>query len=157
ILVEAPVQDDTKTANDLSPIHAQRSWDHQAEDNVIDRLERIGLIAPKGEVDNALETVVNNLEVTNNIDIEPDVRCRVMTTTTLESYTVGHTIVLSRGLIDVLADEASLATIIAHELSHAILGHRIDSSLAFFDQLLIEDEETVRHSGFHRAPDGEDA
>ena len=155
ILVETPVQDETKTANDLSPIQAQRSWDRQAEDNVIDRLERIGLIAPKGEVNKALETVVNNLEVTNNIDIEPDVRCRVMTTTTLESYTVGHTIVLSRGLIDVLPDEASLATIIAHELSHAILGHRLDSSLAFFDQLLIEDKETFRHFGFQRTPEEE--
>jgi hypothetical protein len=30
ILVETPVQDDTKTANDLSPIQAQRSWDRQA-------------------------------------------------------------------------------------------------------------------------------
>jgi hypothetical protein len=157
ILVETPVQDETKTANDLTPIQAQRSWDRQAEDNVIDRLERIGLLAPKGEVDKVLETVVNNLEVTNNIDIEPDVRCRVMTTTTLESYTVGHTIVLSRGLIDVLPDEASLATIIAHELSHAVLGHRLDSSLAFFDQLLIEDKETFRHFGFARTIDEEKA
>jgi len=157
ILVETPVQDETKTANDLTPVQAQRSWDRQAEDNVIDRLERIGLVAPKGEVDKVLDTVVNNLEVTNNIDIEPDVRCRVMTTTTLESYTVGHTIVLSRGLIDVLPDEASLATIVAHELSHAILGHRLDSSLAFFDQLLIGDKETFRHFGFARTPEEEKA
>jgi len=157
ILVETPVQDDTKTANDLTPVQAQRSWDRQAEDNVIDRLERIGLIAPKGEVDKVLETVVNNLEVTNNIDVDPEVRCRVMTTTTLESFTVGHTIVLSRGLIDVLPDEASLATIIAHELSHAVLGHRLDSQYAFFDQLLIEDKETFRHFGFARTLDEEKA
>jgi len=105
ILVETPVNDDTKTANDLTPVQAQRSWDHQAEDNVVDRLERIGLMAPRGEVDKVLDTVVNNLEVTNNIDVEPEVRCRVMMTSTLESYTIGHTIVLSRGLIDVLPDE----------------------------------------------------
>ena len=80
-----------------------------------------------------------------------------MTTTTLESYTVRHTIVLSRGLIDVLPDEASLATIVAHELSHAILGHRLDSSLAFFDQLLIDDKETFRHFGFARTVDEEKA
>jgi Peptidase family M48 len=157
ILVETPVQDDTKTANDLSPIQAQRSWDRQAEDNVIDRLERIGLIAPRGEVDKVLETVVNNLEVTNNIDVDPEVRCRVMTTTTLESYTVGHTIVLSRGLIDVLPDEASLATMLAHELSHVVLGHRLDSSYAFFDNLLVEDKDTFRHFGFARTPDEENA
>jgi hypothetical protein len=157
ILVESAVTDDTKTANDLSPIQAQRTWDHQAEDNVIDRLERIGLIAPKGDVDKILDTVVNNLEVTNNIDVEPEVRCRVMMTSTLESYTVGHTIVLSRGLIDVLPDEASLAAVIAHELSHIILAHRLDSTYAFFDQLLIDDKETFRHFGFARTPDEEKA
>jgi hypothetical protein len=157
ILVESAVTDDTKTANDLSPIQAQRTWDHQAEDNVIDRLERIGLIAPKGDVDKILDTVVNNLEVTNNIDVEPEVRCRVMMTSTLESYTVGHTIVLSRGLIDVLPDEASLAAVIAHELSHIILAHRLDSSYAFFDQLLIDDKETFRHFGFARTLDEEKA
>jgi hypothetical protein len=155
ILVETPVNDDTKTANDLSPVQAQRSWDHQAEDNVLDRLERLGLVSPKGEVDKVLDTVVNNLEVTNNIDVEPEVRCRIMMTSTLESYTVGHTIVLSRGLIDVLPDEASLAAVIAHELSHVILGHRLDSSYAFFDQLLIDEKETFRHFGFARTPDEE--
>jgi Peptidase family M48 len=158
ILVETPVTDETKNANDLSPVQAQRSWDRQAEDNVTDRLQRIGLIAPKGEVDKVLETVVNNLEVTNNLDIEPDVRCRVMMTSTLESFTLGHTIVLSRGLIDVLPDEASLATMIAHELGHIVLGHRMDSSYAFFDQLLgVQDKDTFRHFGFARTPDEEAA
>src|SRR5256714_14211119 len=157
ILVETPVQDDTKTANDLSPIQAQRSWDRQAEDNVIDRLQRIGLIAPKGEVDKVLDTVINNLEVTNNIDVEPDVRCRVMTTSTLESYTIGHTIVLSRGLVDVLPDEASLAAMLAHELGHVVLGHRLDTQYAFFNELLVEDKDTFRHFGFARTPDEEHA
>jgi hypothetical protein len=157
ILVETPVQDDTKTANDLTPVQAQRSWDREAEDNVADRLQRMGLMSPKGEVDKVLETVVNNLEVTNNLDIEPDVRCRVLMTTTLESFTLGHTIVLSRGLIDVLPDEASLATIIAHELSHVVLGHRMDSNFAFFDQLLIDDKDSFRHFGFARTPDEEKA
>jgi len=157
ILVETPVNDDTKTSNDLSPIQAQRTWDHQAEDNVADRLERIGLMAPKGEVDKVLDTVVNNLEVTNNIDVEPEVRCRVMMTSTLESYTIGHTIVLSRGLIDVLPDEASLATVVAHELAHTVLGHRMDSTYAFFDQLLVDDKDTFRHFGFGRTKDEEAA
>ena len=59
-------------------LQAQRNWDRQAEDNVVDRLERMGLIAPKGEVDKVLETVVNNLEVGNNLDIQPEIRCRVL-------------------------------------------------------------------------------
>ena len=157
ILVETPVNDETKTANDLNPIQAQRSWDRQAEDNISDRLERIGLMAPKGEVDKVLETVVNNLEVTNNIDLDPDVRCRVLMTSTLESFTLGHTIVLSRGLVDVLPDEASLAAILAHELGHVVLGHRMDSNYAFFDQLLVDDKDTFRHFGFARTPEEEAA
>jgi hypothetical protein len=157
ILVETPVQDDSKTANDLSPVQAQRSWDRQAEDNVADRLQRIGLMAPRGEVDKVLDTVVNNLEVTNNLDIDPEVRCRVLMTTTLESFTLGHTIVVSRGLIDVLPDEASLATVIAHELGHVVLGHRMDTTYAFFDQLLVDDKDTFRHFGFARTPEEEQA
>ncbi|MBZ5703226.1 MAG: M48 family metalloprotease [Acidobacteriia bacterium] len=78
-----------------------------------------------------------------------------MMTSTLESYTLGHTIVLSRGLIDVLPDEASLATMLAHELGHIVLGHRLNSTYAFFDQLLVDDKETFKHFGFARTPDEE--
>ncbi len=151
ILIESSaINDETKSANDLAPVQAQRAWDRQAESNVADRLERIGLLAPRGDVDKVLETVVNNLEVTNNLEIEPEVRCRVLLTSTLESFTLGHTIVLSRGLIDVLPDEASLATIIAHELGHVVLGHRMDSQYAFFDRLLVDDKNTFRHFLFAR-------
>ena len=157
ILVETPVEDSTKTANDLTPIQAQRSWDRQAEDNVIDRFERIGLISPRGEVDKVLDTVVNNLQVTNNIEVDPEVRCRVLTTSTLESFTIGHTVVLSRGLIDVLPDEASLGTMLAHELGHVVLGHRMDPAYGFFDNLLVDDKETFRHFGFARTLEEEKA
>src|SRR6202521_2229400 len=155
--VEPPAQTDPKTATYLTAVQAQRAWGRQAEENIADHLERIGLIAPRGEVDKVLETVVNNLEVTNNLDINPEVRCRVLMTTTLESFTLGHTIVLSRGLIDVLPDEASLATVIAHELGHVALGHRMDSNYAFFDQLLVEDKDTFRHFSFARTPAEEQA
>jgi hypothetical protein len=148
---------DAEAANDYSPLQAERSWDHQAEDNVTDRLERMGLLAPYGEVDKVLETVVNNLEVTNNLDIQPDVRCRVLMTSTLESFTVGHTIVLSRGLIDVLPDEASLGAILAHELGHVVLRHRIDSQFAFFSRVRFDDKDTFKHFDFARTPEEEEA
>ncbi len=159
ILIESqtPVKDQSTTDNDLSPVAAQRNWDRQAEDNVVDRLERVGLLAPQGDVDKVLDTVVNNLEVTNNLDLEPDVRCRVMLTSTLESFTIGHTIVVSRGLIDVLPDEASLATMVAHELAHVVLGHRLDTQYAFFDRLLFAEKDTFSHFGFARTPAEEQA
>jgi hypothetical protein len=159
VLVEGPVpvNDQTATANDYSPFQAERSWDRQAEDNVTERLERLGLLAPRGEVDKVLETVVNNLEVTNSLDVQREVRCRVLMTSTLESFTIGHTIVLSRGLVDVLPDEASLAVILAHELGHVVLGHRMDAQFAFFSRVRFDDKETFRHFDFARTPEEEQA
>jgi hypothetical protein len=159
ILIESqmPIKDQTTTANDINPVMAQRNWDRQAEDNVVDRLERLGLLAPEGEVDKVLETVVNNLEVTNNLDVQPEIRCRVLLTSTLESFAIGHTIVFSRGLIDVLPDEASLATMVSHELAHVVLGHRIDGQYAFFDRLLFDEKDTFRHFGFARTQAEEEA
>jgi hypothetical protein len=108
VLIDAPqTQDQSESPGQISPVESARAWEGEAEDNVIQRLERAGLLAPEGEVDQVLETVVANLEITNSLDIQPPVRCRVLLTTPPESFTVGHTIVLSRGLIDVLPDEAS--------------------------------------------------
>src|SRR5580693_389633 len=157
VLVEAPVKDQGEKADDYSPLLAERSWARQAEDNVMDSMERLGLMAPHGDVDKVLETVVNNLEVSNDLDIQPEVRCRVVMTSTLESFTVGHTIVLSRGLIDVLPDEASLAAILAHELGHVTLGHRMDTQFAFFSHLRFDDKETFHHFGFARKAEEEEA
>jgi hypothetical protein len=159
VLVEAPrpVKDQTEIANDYSPLQEKRAWGRQAEDNVAAKLEQLGLLAPYGEVDKVLETVVNNLEVTNNLDIQPAVRCRVLMTSTLESFTMGHTIVLSRGLVDVLPDEASLAAILAHELGHVVLGHRMGTQFAFFNRLRFDEKETFRHFGFTRTPEEEQA
>jgi hypothetical protein len=159
VLVEGqmPVNDQADIANDDSPLQAERSWGHQAEDNVAAQLERLGLMARYGEVDKLLETVVNNLEVTNNLDIQPEVRCRVLMTSTLESFTMGHTIVLSRGLVDVLPDEASLAAILAHELGHIVLGHRMDTQFAFTNRLRFDERETFHHFDFGRTPEEEQA
>jgi Peptidase family M48 len=159
VLIEAPtpINDLTETANDYSPVQAQRYWDRQAEINVMDHLERKGLLAPPGEVDKVLDTVVNNLEVSNGLDIQPEIRCRILMTSTLESFSMGHTIVLSRGLVDVLPDEASLAAILAHELAHVLLGHHVNTQFGFFDTLHFNEKDTFRHFGFGRSPEEEQA
>jgi hypothetical protein len=145
LIVESDqVKDNVDEAEGFSPVRAFRAWERDAEDNVIQRLEKAALIAPDGEVNKILETVATNLEVTNNLDIQPPVRARVLLTSPLESFTIGHTIVLSRGLIDVLPDEASLAMIIAHELAHIALGHRLDTKYAFNDRMLFEDPEAFQ-------------
>jgi len=53
VLVEGPlpVNDQADIVNDDSPLQAERSWGHQAEDNVAAQLERLGLMARYGDVD----------------------------------------------------------------------------------------------------------
>jgi hypothetical protein len=159
ILVDSPqsVTDQSSVAADATPVVAERMWEQQAEDNAIDRLQKIGLLAPPGEVDKILATVVNNLLVTNNIDLQGDIHCRVLLTAPLESFTIGRTIVLSRGLLDVLPDEASLAMVLAHELSHIVLGHHFDTKLAFNDKLFFADEDSFKSLDFKHTPAEEEA
>jgi hypothetical protein len=151
------VKDESSAAQDASPLQAEREWQQQAEDNVIERLTRAGLLAPEGDVDHILQTVVNNLEVTNNIDLPRPVRTRVLLTAPLETFSVGNTIVISRGLIDVLPDEASLAAVLSHELAHIVLGHNLGSKYAFNDRMLFSDEGTYANLGFKHIPEEEAA
>jgi Peptidase family M48 len=138
-------------------LQAEREWQQQAEDNVIDRLTTGGLLAPEGDVDRVLQTVINNLVVTNNIDLSRPVRARVLLTSPLETFSVGNTIVISRGLVDVLPDEASLAAVLAHELAHIVLGHNLGSKYAFNDRMLFSDDSTYANLGFKHIPEEETA
>ncbi len=159
ILIDSPqsVKDQSDTAADASPVAAERMWERQAEENAVDRLQKIGLLSPPGDVDKLLTTVVNNLLITNNLDLQGDIHCRILLTSPLESFTIGHTIVISRGLLDVLPDEASLAMVLAHELSHIVLAHRFDTRLAFNDRLFFPDEESFRRLDFKRSSADEEA
>ena len=150
-------KDQSEVGQDATPVESERMWEREAEDNAVERLQKIGLIAPEGEVDKVLQTVVTNLIVTNNLEIVPEVRTRVLLTSPLESFTIGHTIVVSRGLIDVLPDEASLAMVLAHELSHIALGHKLDTKLAFNDRMFFPDEDTFERLDFQRSSSDEAA
>jgi hypothetical protein len=149
ILVEsaADVKDQT-AAQDASPLESQRSWERQAEENILARLEKGGLLAPPGPVDDVLNTVVNNLIVSAGLNVEA--HCRVLLTTPVETFSVGHTIVISRGLIDVLPDEVSLALVLADELSHIALSHRTPTQFAFHSQTMLTDAEVLQKFHFAR-------
>jgi len=76
-------------------------------------------------------------------------------TAPLETFSVGNTIVISRGLVDVLPDEASLAAVLSHELAHIVLGHNLGSKYAFNDRMLFSDEGTYQNLGFRHIPEEE--
>jgi hypothetical protein len=158
LTVDLPsVKDSSEQAADISPVESQRAWEREGEDNVLDRLEKANLLAPAGEVEKVLDTVVNNLMVTNDLNIVPEVRTRVLLTTPLESFTAGHTIVISRGLLDTLPDEASLAAILAHELAHIALGQQIDTKFAFSDRVIFDDDAILQKFRMARPQPEEEA
>ncbi|HEV2213710.1 MAG TPA: hypothetical protein VGR64_00390, partial [Terracidiphilus sp.] len=153
--------DSSDQSQDVSPLQAQRKWVQQAEDNVLDRLEVAGLLAPvtpDGYEQKVLDQIVVNLAVPNNLAFETPVRCRVLLTDTVEATTVGNTILISKGLLDTLPNEESIASVVALELAHVALGHHIDTRYAFNDRLLFPDEATFKRIDMaHTTADDESA
>ena len=150
ILIEsASAVEDADAPKDISPLESQRLWERQAEQNLLARLEKGGLLAPPGPVEEVLNTVVSNLIVSSHLDIEA--HCRVLLTTPFETFTIGHTIVISRGLIDVLPDEGSLALTLASELAHIALGHPTQTQFAFNNQTMLSDPELLLRFHFARS------
>ena len=141
ILVEQADVDSQGGPEELTPLEAERKWQEESQRNVLRRLEQAGLLAPRGPLDEVAEIVVGNLMAANGIALE--IECRILLTTPLETFSIGQAIVISRGLIDVLPDEASLAMALSPELAHAVLGHRMDTMYAFGDLTMFEDAEIL--------------
>lgn len=134
--------------NRQGPAYAVDEMTDPPEDVVSERSRGAGLMAPDGEVNQILETVVNNILITNKLDI-PGIRCRVLLTTPLESFVMGRTIVLSRGLLDVLPDEATLAAVLVHELAHVVLGHTVRPEYSTGFALPFPDSQIFTALDFH--------
>src|SRR5579862_3525688 len=154
--------DKSDDSADVSPLQASREWVTQAENNVIDRLVEAGLVAPlsqNGFETTVLEQIVTNLQVPNNLAFSTPVHCRIMLTDTVETTTVGNTILISKGLIDTMPrNEATIASVLAMQLAHIALGHHIDTRYAFNDRLLFPDEATFqRIDMYHSDHDNEEA
>jgi hypothetical protein len=160
-------EDKSDDSQDVSPLQASRQWVLQAEDNVIDRLEQAGLVAPltpNGFEQTVLDQIVTNLVVPNNIQLSLPVHCRIMLTDTIETTTVGNTILVSKGLIDTIprndagVAEATIASVVSLELAHIALGHHIDTRYAFNDRLMFPDESSFRRINMnHNDHDNQEA
>ena len=146
--------DKSEDSQDVGPLQATRAWVTQAENNVIDRLVQAGLVAPLtpgGYETTVLDQIVINLAVPNNLAFTDPVHCRVLLSTTIESTTVGNTILISKGLIDSLPNEESIASVVAMELAHIAMGHHIDTRYAFNDRLLFPDESTFQRINMYHS------
>jgi len=145
--IESPTAiQDEEAGHDRSAVESKREWNSQAEENVVEGMERAGLLAPAGPIDKILDTVVNNIEVTNNLDI--DLHCRVATVGTFELFAVGRLIVVSRGLLDVLPDEPTLAAVLAQGMADAMTPNPLADQYAFSDFARVAPLEALRRYSF---------
>jgi hypothetical protein len=76
-----------------------------------------------------------------------------MLTDTLEMFAVGHTIVLSRGLLDVLPDEPSLATMLAQELADIMVTQATLDQWGFNDATRVTVAEAMIRFSFKDTPE----
>jgi hypothetical protein len=150
-------QDVSNDAPDVSPLGAQREWDQQAEDNVVERLFQAGLLDAPSDFDKTLEALANNILIYNNIPVARKIRVRMLLTEPLESLAVGNTIIVSKGLIDTASVqttdgkqiEGNLNAILAFQLAHIVLEHRIDTKYAFSDRLLFPSTSVFERIPMH--------
>ena len=153
-------QDVSSDAPDLSPLGAQREWVQQAEDNVIERLFQAGLLDAPSDFDKILEALANNILVYNNIQVSRPIRVRTLLTEPLESLAVGNTIIISKSLLDTTSYNApddihgdqqmgNLNAILAFQLAHVILGHRLDTKYAFNDRMLFPSTSVFQRIPMH--------
>jgi hypothetical protein len=159
-------QDVSQDAPDVSPLGAQREWVQQAEDNVIERLFQAGLLDAPSDFDKTLQALANNILVYNNIQTSRPIRVRTLLTEPLESLAVGNTIIISKSLIDTTAVltadgkqlEGNLDAILAFQIAHIILGHRLDTKYAFSDRLLFPSTSVFQRIPMHHTDkDNEEA
>ena len=149
--------DVSNDAQDVSPLGAQRAWVQQAEDNIVERMFQAGLIDAPSEFDKTLEALAGNILAYNNITLSRPIHCRTLLTEPLESLAIGNTIVISKSLLDttgvVTQDGAqqmgNLNAILAFQIAHIILGHRLDTKYAFNDRLLFPSTSVFNRIPMH--------
>ncbi len=140
-----------------SPINALRLHEKMAEENILARLFQSRFIGPPREVEGLLDGIVAHLIEKNGFVLAEPIRCRILLTSRLEAFSVGHTILLSRGFLDVALGESTVAMILAHQIAHNIVGHpKVDTRFAYSDVLRVSDQELLAKLRFVRSVEQED-
>ncbi len=150
--------DHSENGSDVDPVSAMQSWKDLATDNILDKMERAGILAPRGSFDKILDQIVVNLSVPNDLSFSEPVHCRILLTTPIEATTVGNTILLSKGLIETLPSEEAIASVIAFELAHLVKSTAVDTRFSFADRMMFADREVSKQLALgHPAQENERA
>ncbi len=97
----------------LAPVHAS---------GLLGELESSSLLASPGKVEQDLVTIIRAIQSANGL-VQPEIACRVLLTTPAEIFSIDDTVVISRGLLNLVPDRPTLAGLLAREVGHIMLGH----------------------------------
>ena len=108
--------------SDSPHLHARKSDSVPGEAKVVHWLDQNALLAKHGTADEAVCAIARRLIEVSQVP-QQRVNCRVLLTSPFESFAAGQTLVVSRGLLDLMPDEAALAAVISHDIAHILLGY----------------------------------
>jgi len=135
--------------------HLQEDAADEDYDRVVAALQRDGLLGTPGNVEQSLNSIVEEIVRSSNLDLPP-IRCRVLLTTPVELFHSGNTIIVSRGLLDIVPDKVTLAVLLTHELAHMFL--ETSASAPFeYTRSLFDYDGPEEFSGLVAARHSEDA
>jgi hypothetical protein len=152
--------DDRRTSShDGTLLHHYRGytalWQHQrhsgrsgvVQSDAVTRLEDDGLLAPRGTVEESLNAIVRSIGLTSKLSLS-DIECRVLVTTPVELFSIGHTIIVSKGLLNIVPDDSVLAVLIARQMAHIALRQSQGPSRDFRASVFaLKDRHDVRGLG----------
>lgn len=84
-------------------------------------LEESGMLASPGQVELAMNGIVEDLERANGITSR-SIGCRVLLTSPAEIFSIEDTVFVSRGLLNFVPNQSVLAALIAREIAHIVPG-----------------------------------
>src|ERR1700722_9343234 len=126
-------------------------------DQVVAGLERDGLLGPPENIERSLNEIVGEIAEHSHFNI-PLIRCRVLLTTPVEMFHTGNTILISRGLLDMVPDKSTLAVLVAHEMAHVLLDDSVNEPSEYTQSLFEYDGPgefprlvAVKHGGAEEA------
>jgi hypothetical protein len=86
------------------------------------RLEASGVLAVPGKVERYLDSIVEEIQSANDIAGQA-IRCRILLTTPVEMFSIDNTVLISRGLLNLVPDKSSLAVLMAGQIANITLEH----------------------------------
>ncbi len=104
-----------------------------------------GLVAPNGDIESSMDALIDGISQSTNVHL-PKASVRILLTTNIELFHIGNTILISRGLLEAIADESELAALLTHELAHLASDHEV---LHFsYDTTLFRRDRSKDFEGF---------